>query len=79
MKQAKQHLHPERKAGKLYFTSDQLVFFDEQLAVEHGKCLADGRITTKTREEVELETRKITNDRSEEDEIEQLLDELSSQ
>ncbi len=55
------------KNNKLWFTSDHLVFFEEQKARNHARNLADKTITSKTKERVESELEALINDTSEED------------
>jgi len=55
------------KHNKLWFTSDCLVFFEEQKARNHARNLADKTITSKTKERVEAELEALINDTSEED------------
>jgi hypothetical protein len=55
------------KNNKLWFTSDRLVFFEEQKARNHARNLADKTITSKTKERVEAELEALINDTSEED------------
>jgi hypothetical protein len=62
MKQDKQYFDSHKAVERLYFTSDQLAFFDEENAIRHAEHLEDKSVTTKTREEVEAETDKIAND-----------------
>ena len=67
MKQAKQYFDNHNTVGKLYFTSDNLAFFDKQNATNHSKHLDDKKVTTMSREEVDIETDDITNDNWEDD------------
>jgi hypothetical protein len=79
MKHAKQYFDNHDAVNKLYFTSDNLAFFDEQNAINHAKNLDDETITAKTREEVDAELEEITNDKWE-DELEfGLSDELDAE
>jgi hypothetical protein len=57
-----QYFENHETVPKLYFTSDELAFFDEQNAINHAVELDDQTVTAKTREEVEAELEKITND-----------------
>ncbi len=57
-----QYFENHETVPKLYFTSDELAFFDEQNAMNHAEQLDDKTIIAKTREEVEAELEKITND-----------------
>ena len=63
MKLAKQYFDNHDAVEKLYFTSDNLAFFDEQNALNHAKSLDDEIVTTMTRDEVYMEVEDITNDR----------------
>ncbi len=69
MKHAKEYFDNHNTVDKLYFTSDNLAFFDEQNAINHSKRLDDRTVTTKTRSEVDKELEEITNDHWE-DELE---------
>ena len=60
MKHEKQYFENHNAINKLYFTSDQLAFFDEQNAINHAKNLDDQTITAKTREEVDADLESIT-------------------
>ena len=62
MKHAKQYFDNHNAVNKLYFTSDNLAFFDEQNALNHAKNLDDDTITSMTRAEVDREVDEITND-----------------
>ena len=62
MTQAKQYFDNHSAIGQLYFTSDNLAFFDEQNAVNHAKKLNDTTVTTMTRDEVYEELEEITDD-----------------
>jgi hypothetical protein len=62
MKHAKQYFENHGTVNKLYFTSDNLAFFDEQNAINHASHLDDQTITSKTREEVDKEVEEIAND-----------------
>ena len=61
MKNAKEYFDNHNTVDKLYFTSDNLAFFDEQNAINHSKRLDDRTVTTKTRSEVDKELEEITN------------------
>ena len=56
-----QYFENHETVPKLYFTSDELAFFDEQNAINHAAELDDQTVTAKTREEVEAELEKIIN------------------
>jgi hypothetical protein len=60
MKHEKQYFENHSSVSKLYFTSDQLAFFDEQNAINHAKNLDDQTIVSKTRTEVEEELEELT-------------------
>jgi hypothetical protein len=57
-----QYFENHEAVPKLFFTSDGLAFFDEQNAINHAAELDDQTVIAKTREEVEAELEKITND-----------------
>jgi hypothetical protein len=76
MEHAKQYFHQHNSVERLYFTSDNLAFFDEQNALNHARHLEDGTITSMTREEVEKETASIIGGNPDE-ELDELLDELA--
>lgn len=59
MKQDKQATGVHDAGKVLYFTSDNLVFFDEASALAHTEFLADKTITQKTREELEADLEVI--------------------
>jgi hypothetical protein len=61
MKYAKQYFDNHGTVDMLYFTSDQLAFFDEQNAINHAKQLDDKTITSMLREEVEEELDELSN------------------
>jgi len=61
MKNARSHFDNHVRADKLYFTSDNLAFFEEQNALNHAKGLQDRKITTMTREEVDTELEELAN------------------
>ena len=61
MKNAKEYFDNHNTVDKLYFTSDNLAFFDEQNAINHSKRLDDRTVTTKTRSEVDKELDEITH------------------
>ncbi len=50
------------ESQKLYFTSDNLAFFEEQNAINHSKRLTDKSITIKTKEDVEAEAATLFNE-----------------
>jgi hypothetical protein len=62
MNNANQYFENNSVTNKLYFTSDELAFFEEQEATAHASRLADKTIIARTREEVEIEIEEITND-----------------
>ena len=62
MKHAKQYFDSHSTVSKLYFTSDQLSFFDEQQALSHASQLADKSVIAMTRAEVDNEINQIIND-----------------
>ena len=61
MKHAKQYFENHETVDMLYFTSDNLAFFDEQNALNHARKLDDDTVTYMTREEVEAETVDLVN------------------
>ena len=61
MKHAKQYFENHETVDMLYFTSDNLAFFDEQNALNHARKLDDDPVTYMTREEVEAETVDLVN------------------
>jgi hypothetical protein len=67
MKHAQQYFNNHEAVNKLYFTSDNLAFFDEQNAKNHARNLDDDTISVMTREEVDEELEDITNDDWEDD------------
>ena len=75
MKDAKQYFDNHDAVEKLYFTSDNLAFFDEQNAINHAKSLDDETVTTMTRDEVYMEVEGITNDKWEDEQEYDPLDE----
>jgi hypothetical protein len=75
MKHAKQYFDNHTTVEKLYFTSDNLAFFDEQNAINHAVKLDDATVTAMTREEVDKEVNDLINDKWEED----LLNEFDSE
>jgi hypothetical protein len=78
MKQVKQCPGSQDGGGKMYFTSDHLAFFDERLAVRHSKRLGDSTIIAKTKEQVEQDAAGMISARWQEEEVDELLDELSN-
>jgi hypothetical protein len=60
MKNAKEYFDNHKQAERLYFTSDNLAFFDEQNAINHAKQLKDKNVTTLTRDEVYEELEDLT-------------------
>ena len=77
MKNAKQYFDNHDKVEKLYFTSDNLAFFDEQNAINHSRQLEDKTITAMTRDEVDRELEDMSIDNWEE-EMEELLNDLDA-
>jgi hypothetical protein len=75
MKNAKQYFEHHDQVDKLYFTSDNLAFFDKQNAMNHSLRLEDDTVTALTREEVCDELHEMTAEEWEQ-EMENLLDEL---
>ncbi len=63
------------KDYQLWFTSDNLAFFEQQKAKSHSKQLPDRTITAKTKEAVEAEIEKLINGTCEEDMDCYLIDE----
>ena len=47
---------------KLWITSDQTAFFDEQAALEHSALLDDSTVVCMTKEEVEREASSLLKD-----------------
>jgi hypothetical protein len=78
MENAKQYFNHHNAAQRLYFTSDDLAFFDEQNAMNHAKHLEDQAITSMTREEVDKKMESMLNDEWDDD-TEDMADELSGQ
>lgn len=66
MEHAKQYFDNHTSVEQLFFTSDNLAFFDEQNAINHAKKLKDKGITTRTRDEVYEETENLLNTWNEE-------------
>lgn len=62
MKDATQNFNDNGSEGKLYFTSDELAYFDEQSALDHARQLDDQTIKVKTSKEVDREVEALTND-----------------
>jgi hypothetical protein len=62
MQQPNQYFEQQEDVNKLWFTSDNLAFFEEQNAINHAKRLKDKTIIPKTRAEVESELAEITKD-----------------
>jgi hypothetical protein len=75
MKNAKQYFDNHKQAERLYFTSDNLAFFDEQNAINHAKQLKDKTVTALTRDEVYQELDNMTEANWEKEMLE-LLDEI---
>ena len=61
MKHAKQYFENHETVDMLYFTSDNLAYFDEQNALNHARKLDDDTVTYMTREEVDAETVDLVN------------------
>jgi hypothetical protein len=61
MTQAKQYFDNHTTVEQLYFTSDNLAFFDEQNAINHAGQLDDPTVTAMTRDEVYEGLEEITN------------------
>jgi len=53
MKHAKQYFDNHPMADVLWFTADDIAFFDEQCAINHARYLDDDTIATHTRDEAE--------------------------
>ena len=79
MKHAQQYFDNHETVDKLYFTSDNLAFFDEQNAINHAKELDDEGVTEMTRAEVYTELDDIANDRWDEDPEYDPLDEMDAE
>ena len=75
MKNAKQYFENHEQVDKLYFTSDNLAFFDEQNAVNHASKLPDDTVTSLTREGVDGALEELTAEEWEQ-EMEDMLDDL---
>lgn len=73
MKKAKQYFVNHGSADLLYFTSDNLAFFDEQNALNHAKRLDDHTVTYMTREEADQAITEMEQDNR----TDELLDELA--
>ena len=67
MKQENNHSGNLKTADLMFFTSDNLAFFDEQKAVNHAKKLADKAIITRTKKQVEADSDYLVNECWEED------------
>ena len=79
MKNTNQYFNIQSTANRLYFTSDQLAFFDEQNAINHAMQLCDKTISAMTREQVDQELQEMINDRWERDALYEPLDDLDSE
>lgn len=79
MKQAKQYFDNHETVSKLYFTSDNLAFFDEQNALNHAAQLDDQTVTSMSRDEADQEAEAITNDNWEDELAYDPLDELDAE
>jgi hypothetical protein len=75
MTDAKRQFDNHHAVSKLYFTSDQLAFFDEQSAINHSMHLEDRTVTSMAREDVDKEMQEIVKDRWENELLFELLDE----
>lgn len=75
MKNAKQYFENHEQAQQLYFTSDNLAFFDEQNAINHAKQLKDKTITALTRDKVYQGLEQLTAE-SWERQMQELLEDL---
>ncbi|MES2701863.1 MAG: hypothetical protein V4649_04445 [Bacteroidota bacterium] len=78
MKNAKQYFETHDTLDQLYFTSDNLAFFDQQNAKNHAKQLRDKTVTALTRDEVYGELESLTAEQWEE-EMQELLNDLDDQ
>lgn len=67
MERSKQNFKHYDCENRLWFTSDNLAFFEEQNAINHSKRLADKTITSKTNQEVEAELEDLINSNPEDD------------
>jgi hypothetical protein len=65
--------------NKLYFTSDQLSFFDERRAIDHSMKLEDKTIRARTQEELNKELQGILNDSWENELLYEPLEEFDSE
>ncbi len=72
MKHENNHSGNGRATDLMFFTSDNLAFFDEQKAVNHAKKLGDKAIITRTKKQVEADSDYLVNDCWEEDVEEEL-------
>jgi len=72
MKHAQGYFDNHNSVDKLYFTSDNLAFFDEQSAVNHAKKLDDETVTEMTREKVYSEVENIAPDAWEYDPLDEV-------
>jgi len=78
MKHAKQYFDNHSSVDKLYFTSDNLAFFDEQNAINHARNLEDDSVTELSRGEIDNQMQEIVSDNWEQ-EMEDLLDDLDAE
>lgn len=62
MKHAKIYFDNHAAVNRLYFTSDNLAFFDEQNALNHASNLEDQTITSINRDEADREVQELLND-----------------
>jgi len=60
----------------LYITSDEQVFFDNNIALRHSRTLDDQAIVTMTQKEAEAQLERLSK-YAEEDEQDDLLDSLT--
>ncbi len=75
MKNENNHTRNLKGADLMFFTSDNLAFFDEQKAVNHAKKLVDKGIITRTKKQVEEDSAELMNESWEKD-MEELLEEI---
>jgi hypothetical protein len=62
MQHGRNHRETGCSGNKLWFTSDNLAFFEEKNAINHSLGLADKTIKSKTKAEVESELEGLVND-----------------
>jgi hypothetical protein len=75
MKNAKEYFDNHKQVERLYFTSDNLAFFDEQNAMNHAKQLKDKKVNALTRDEVYEELEDLS-EANWDKEMRELLDEM---